>query len=69
MTEVGCRHQLITTQLSFKGDDHAADDIASAVKPEMILDPSRAPTPRATRSPATSSSTRPEARVEGRRTP
>ncbi|WP_060888419.1 catechol 1,2-dioxygenase [Streptomyces caniscabiei] len=32
-------HQLITTQLYFKGDEHVADDIASAVKPELILDP------------------------------
>jgi catechol 1,2-dioxygenase len=32
-------HQLITTQLYFKGGEHVADDIASAVKPELILDP------------------------------
>ena len=32
-------HQLITTQLYFKGGNHVADDIASAVKPELILDP------------------------------
>lgn len=32
-------HQLITAQLYFKGDEHVADDIASAVKPELILDP------------------------------
>jgi catechol 1,2-dioxygenase len=32
-------HQLITTQLYFKGDEHVADDIASAVKPELVLDP------------------------------
>ncbi|MCX4703818.1 catechol 1,2-dioxygenase [Streptomyces sp. NBC_01373] len=32
-------HQLITTQLYFKGDEHVGDDIASAVKPELILDP------------------------------
>jgi catechol 1,2-dioxygenase len=30
---------LITTQLFFKGDEHMGDDIASAVKPELILDP------------------------------
>jgi catechol 1,2-dioxygenase len=36
-------HQLITSQLYFKGDEHVSDDIASAVKPELILDP----TPRA----------------------
>jgi catechol 1,2-dioxygenase len=33
-------HQLITTQLYFKGGEHVADDIASAVKPELILAPS-----------------------------
>ncbi|MFF8847933.1 catechol 1,2-dioxygenase [Streptomyces sp. NPDC015127] len=33
-------HQLITTQLYFKGGEHVVDDIASAVKPELILDPS-----------------------------
>jgi len=32
-------HQLITTQLYFQGDEHVADDIASAVKPELILAP------------------------------
>ncbi|MFF4759775.1 catechol 1,2-dioxygenase [Streptomyces sp. NPDC001292] len=32
-------HQLITTQLYFKGGEHVTDDIASAVKPELILDP------------------------------
>ena len=32
-------HQLITSQLYFKGDEHVGDDIASAVKPELILDP------------------------------
>ncbi|MGW2343436.1 catechol 1,2-dioxygenase [Streptomyces sp. NPDC001661] len=37
-------HQLVTTQLYFDGGEHVADDIASAVKPELILDP----TPRAT---------------------
>ncbi|MGW8764332.1 catechol 1,2-dioxygenase [Streptomyces sp. NPDC055815] len=34
-------HQLVTTQLYFQGDNHLADDVASAVKPELIL----APTP------------------------
>jgi catechol 1,2-dioxygenase len=32
-------HHLITTQLYFTGDAHVEDDIASAVKPELILDP------------------------------
>jgi catechol 1,2-dioxygenase len=32
-------HQLITAQLYFPGDAHNEDDIASAVKPELILDP------------------------------
>lgn len=32
----GC--QLITTQLYFPGDPHNDDDIASAVKPELLLD-------------------------------
>lgn len=32
-------HQLITTQLYFPGDPHNDDDIASAVKPELLLDP------------------------------
>jgi catechol 1,2-dioxygenase len=32
-------HQLITTQLYFQGDRHIEDDIASAVKPELILSP------------------------------
>lgn len=32
-------HELITTQLYFPGDPHNADDIASAVKPELMLDP------------------------------
>jgi catechol 1,2-dioxygenase len=35
-------HQLITTQLYFKGGEHVVDDIASAVKPELILDPAPA---------------------------
>lgn len=32
-------YQLITTQLYFEGDEHVADDIASAVKPELVLAP------------------------------
>ncbi|ALG83447.1 catechol 1,2-dioxygenase [Gordonia phthalatica] len=32
-------HELITTQLYFPGDPHNGDDIASAVKPELMLDP------------------------------
>jgi len=32
-------HELLTAQLYFPGDEHNADDIASAVKPELILDP------------------------------
>ncbi|MEV6412566.1 catechol 1,2-dioxygenase [Kribbella sp. NPDC051718] len=32
-------HQLVTTQLYFPGDPHNEDDIASAVKPELMLDP------------------------------
>ncbi|AMM30800.1 Catechol 1,2-dioxygenase [Sinomonas atrocyanea] len=32
-------HQQITAQLYFPGDAHNDDDIASAVKPELILDP------------------------------
>jgi catechol 1,2-dioxygenase len=36
-------HQLITTQLYFEGGNHVADDIASAVKPELILAPSPVP--------------------------
>jgi catechol 1,2-dioxygenase len=31
-------YQLITSQLYFPGDPHNADDIASAVKPELMLD-------------------------------
>ncbi|MFI6283387.1 catechol 1,2-dioxygenase [Streptomyces sp. NPDC051018] len=36
-------HQLITTQLYFRGGSHVQDDIASAVKPELILAPAPAP--------------------------
>ncbi|WP_132993040.1 catechol 1,2-dioxygenase [Gordonia zhaorongruii] len=32
-------HELNTSQLYFPGDPHNGDDIASAVKPELILDP------------------------------
>jgi catechol 1,2-dioxygenase len=32
-------YELITTQLYFPGDQHNDDDIASAVKPELLLDP------------------------------
>lgn len=35
-------HQLITTQLYFPGDPHNDDDIAAAVKPELMLDPRQA---------------------------
>jgi len=35
-------HQLITTQLYFPGDPHNDDDIAAAVKPELMLDPKAA---------------------------
>lgn len=31
-------HELLTAQLYFPGDPHNADDIASAVKPELVLD-------------------------------
>ncbi|WP_340538829.1 catechol 1,2-dioxygenase [Nocardioides sp. GXZ039] len=32
-------HELLTAQLYFPGDAHNDDDIASAVKPELLLDP------------------------------
>ncbi|WP_413810718.1 catechol 1,2-dioxygenase [Streptomyces sp. OE57] len=32
-------HQPVTTQLYFRGGSHVEDDIAQAVKPELILDP------------------------------
>jgi catechol 1,2-dioxygenase len=35
-------HQLITSQLYFPGDPHNEDDIAWAVKPELMLDPTPA---------------------------
>jgi catechol 1,2-dioxygenase len=35
-------HRLITTQLYFQGGEHVEDDIARAVKPELILAPSPA---------------------------
>ena len=34
--------QLITTQLYFEGGQHVEDDVAQAVKPELILHPSPA---------------------------
>jgi catechol 1,2-dioxygenase len=36
-------HELLTAQLYFPGDEHNDDDIASAVKPELILDPQQQP--------------------------
>ncbi|MGW7681633.1 catechol 1,2-dioxygenase [Kribbella sp. NPDC054772] len=32
-------HEQLTAQLYFSGDEHNDDDIASAVKPELVLDP------------------------------
>lgn len=32
-------HELLTAQLYFPGDEHNDDDIASAVKPELVLSP------------------------------
>jgi catechol 1,2-dioxygenase len=32
-------HELLTAQLYFPADEHNDDDIASAVKPELVLDP------------------------------
>jgi catechol 1,2-dioxygenase len=37
-------HELLTAQLYFPGDEHNEDDIASAVKPELMLDPKPAGT-------------------------
>jgi catechol 1,2-dioxygenase len=34
-------HELLTAQLYFPGDPHNVDDIASAVKPELMLNPVR----------------------------
>ena len=34
--------QLITTQLYFEGGSHVEDDVAQAVKPELILRPTPA---------------------------
>ena len=31
-------YQLVTSQLYFPGDEHNEDDVASAVKPELMLD-------------------------------
>uniref|UniRef100_UPI0030F66F7E catechol 1,2-dioxygenase n=1 Tax=Nocardioides salarius TaxID=374513 RepID=UPI0030F66F7E len=36
-------HELLTAQLYFPGDDHNNDDIAQAVKPELMLDPQEQP--------------------------
>lgn len=36
-------YELLTAQLYFPGDQHNDDDIASAVKPELMLDPKPAP--------------------------
>ena len=65
-------HQLITTQLYFQGDEHVADDIASAVKPELFSRPRSALTARAAKSPTTSFSTprtKPLSRSRGRNHP
>jgi catechol 1,2-dioxygenase len=32
-------HDPLTTQLYFKGGEHVEDDVASAVKPELVIDP------------------------------
>ena len=34
-------HEQLTAQLYFPGDEHNDDDIASAVKPELVLDPQK----------------------------
>ncbi|HEY8752526.1 MAG TPA: catechol 1,2-dioxygenase [Arthrobacter sp.] len=34
-------YQLLTAQLYFEGDQHLSDDIASAVKPELVLNPTQ----------------------------
>ena len=36
-------HELLTAQLYFPGDPHNGDDIASAVKPELVLSPHARP--------------------------
>lgn len=36
-------HELVTGQLYFPGDPHNADDVATAVKPELMLDPKPQP--------------------------
>ncbi|MBU8815506.1 catechol 1,2-dioxygenase [Mycolicibacterium goodii] len=36
-------HELLTAQLYFPGDPHNGDDIAAAVKPELMLDPQAQP--------------------------
>ena len=48
-------HELLTAQLYFPGDQHNDDDIASAVKPELMLDPQAAGRRLRRRSPTTSS--------------
>ncbi|MCT7661853.1 catechol 1,2-dioxygenase [Mycobacterium deserti] len=37
------RHEVLTAQLYFPGDPHLNDDIASAVKPELMLNPTVQP--------------------------
>jgi len=32
-------HQTLTAQLYFRGGEHVEDDVASAVKPELVIDP------------------------------
>jgi catechol 1,2-dioxygenase len=32
-------HQLLTAQLYFPGDPHIDDDVATAVKPQLMLNP------------------------------
>ncbi|MCK8646699.1 catechol 1,2-dioxygenase [Mycobacterium colombiense] len=36
-------HERLTAQLYFPGDPHNGDDVATAVKPELMLDPQRQP--------------------------
>jgi len=36
-------HELLTAQLYFPGDPHNEDDIATAVKPELMLAPVEGP--------------------------
>ena len=53
---VGAGHELLTAQLYFPGDPHNDDDIASAVKPELMLGPADPAGRLASRSPTTSCS-------------